>query len=187
MRRSWTNLLVAGVVGSWLAAGAVSCTNPVRDAEIEALGDEDPNVPEGPDHRPGQPCVLCHNPLGPASGSPFAMGGTVYQTKTGLIGAPDVEVLFVAANNSAPTRVNEAGRPLGIFTTLSGNFFVRESEWEELAYPVKTGIYGPTGIRKTMQSHIGREPSCAKCHRDPDPAQPLSVLSAAGHIYLSSE
>ena len=56
-----------------LLATSTSCTDPLRDREIEALGDEAPGVSPGPEHRPGQPCVLCHSDGGPASSKPFAV------------------------------------------------------------------------------------------------------------------
>src|SRR4051794_4421968 len=57
----------------------VSCGDPVSDARIAALGPEDPGVPPGPLHRPGQPCVVCHSRQGPAS--PFLVAGTVYSER----------------------------------------------------------------------------------------------------------
>ena len=71
-------LSLASVVA--LASFATSCTDPVRDRAIERLGAEDPAVAIGPEHRPGQPCVLCHSEGGPASGKPFAIAGTVFET-----------------------------------------------------------------------------------------------------------
>src|SRR5579871_865846 len=107
---------------SILGLVAMSCGEPVRDQQIAALGGEDPNVPQGPDHRPGQPCVLCHSDGGPASKSPFAVGGTIYISQTaGSAGAAGVQLKFVDAANGEPIP--------NITTSASGNFYVRTSEW----------------------------------------------------------
>ena len=71
MLRARKNLLL-------IAAGAVfACGDPTHDRAVEVLGGEAPGVPEGPLHRPGQPCVTCHGDSGPASGE-FSLAGTVY-------------------------------------------------------------------------------------------------------------
>ena len=63
------------VMASW---GAISCYDPVHDQEVAALGGEAPGVPQGPLHRPGQPCNVCHGGIGPAN-LRFSVAGTVYQ------------------------------------------------------------------------------------------------------------
>ena len=68
------------VLGGLFALTSLSCTDPVLDDQIEALGPETGNP--GPTHRPGQPCVLCHSQLGPASDSVFLLAGTVYDSPT---------------------------------------------------------------------------------------------------------
>ena len=169
--------VVASVAVLAFAAFAASCTDPVVDDKIDALGGEVDGVDPGPDHRPGQPCVLCHSQGGPASDDVFALAGTVYETADAKVGAPNVEMLFVDSHGTTPVRI---GTP--ILTSKSGNFFVRESEWPDLRFPVKTAISRDTYHQ--MQSHIAREPSCATCHRDPDPKVFGDRLSAVGHIYL---
>ena len=54
----------------------LSC-DPVHDDAVSALGGETPGIPRGPLHRPGQPCLVCHDG---ASGDPaaFSMAGTVF-------------------------------------------------------------------------------------------------------------
>ena len=164
-----------------LAVVSASCTDPVLDDKIAALGGEVDGVDPGPDHRPGQPCVLCHSQGGPASDDVFALAGTVYETANAKVGAPGVEVLFVDSRGSSPFRTID-GQRAPILTSKSGNFFVRDSEWPELRFPVRTAISRNTYHQ--MQSHIAREPSCATCHRDPDPKVFGDRLSAVGHIYL---
>lgn len=138
---------------------SASCTDPVRDRAIDALGDELPGVPPGPTHRPGQPCLLCHSDGGPASGKPFAVAGTVYRTPTGVEGAGGVEVRFVDAANGAPN--------IPVFTNDSGNFFVRESEWPNLRYPFKVALFRNNQVAAQMNTTVNREGSCNFCHRNP--------------------
>lgn len=138
---------------------AVACTDPVRDRQIAALGGEDPAVPIGPDHRPGQPCVLCHSAGGPAEDKPFAVAGTVYETAApGSPGAEGVIVKFVDAVQSAPRTSPRTGP--------SGNFYVPESDWPELTFPFRVGLYleGQTRPVQEMQTLVNREPSCNACH-----------------------
>jgi hypothetical protein len=135
------------------------CTDPVRDRQIEALGGEDPNVPVGPDHRPGQPCVLCHSEGGPASDKPFAVAGTIYETAApNSRGADGIVVKFIDGRRGAPRTSPRTGP--------SGNFFVPESDWPELTYPFAVGLYrdGQLEPVQEMQTRVNREPSCNVCH-----------------------
>jgi hypothetical protein len=155
-----------------LSAGGASCTDPVRDRQIEALGGEDPNVPPGPDHRPGQPCVLCHSDGGPAEKIPFAVAGTIYDTPAvGSKGADGVFVQLVDANGGNPRFAGQS--------TASGNFFILQKDWPDMAFPLRVALYknpdqAPTQI---MNSLIGRDGSCNYCHEtNLDP--PFSDLEA---------
>jgi len=134
------------------------CTDPVRDAQIQALGDE--TGPIGPDHRPGQPCVLCHSAGGPASNKPFALAGTIYKNATDDTGAKDITVQFVDARGQGPFQ-------LPLPTSDSGNFYVPLEDWPKLAFPVRVALYTDPNKApvQTMKSLIGREGSCNYCHR----------------------
>ncbi|WP_394836875.1 hypothetical protein LVJ94_08200 [Pendulispora rubella] len=150
-----------------ILAGAVvlgSCTDPVIDDAIERLGDEPGSPGEGPEHRPGQPCVLCHRDGGPAS-SHFAVAGTIYDgpdsTSKPVTGA---EVIFVDAVNNYP---RQGGQKKPIFTNKAGNFYVLAEDWPDLQFPFHVKVVKGASTR-VMVSHVGREPSCAGCHRDPD-------------------
>ena len=45
-----------------LAALATTCTlDPVQSEAVADLGGEAPGVAPGPLHRPGQPCLVCHD------------------------------------------------------------------------------------------------------------------------------
>jgi len=166
--------VVAAIGVMAAAAASTSCTDPVYDSQIQALGDEAPNVPTGDLHRPGQPCVLCHSSTGPASSRQFAIAGTVFTTLTPPL-KPEaaVEILMVDANGSSPKKP--------IFSNAAGNFFVDTQDWPELAFPVKVQIY-KQGLRRPMVSHISREPSCAGCHAI---ITKFNRLTSVGPVYLS--
>jgi hypothetical protein len=153
-----TAALLALVAAATSGAGS-GCTNPVRDKAIEDLGPEAPGESPGPEHRAGQPCLLCHSDGGPASSKPFAMAGTVYQDAKGLKGAENVFVQFVDARGSGPVVAPQTGP--------SGNFYVPLQDWADLSYPVRVGLYEKITDKPktTMKSLIGREGSCNFCHR----------------------
>jgi hypothetical protein len=163
--------LVTAVGVLALSTFATSCTDPAKDRAIERLGPEADGVPEGPEHRPGQPCVLCHSEGGPASDKRFAIAGTVYDDNTGAKGAENVKVLFIDADL--------ADRE--VVTNAVGNFFLRESEWPDLKFPFKTGVLrGTTGVK--MQTTINREGSCNFCHQLPgaDSRESIGPIFAPG-------
>ncbi|MBX3188802.1 MAG: hypothetical protein KF819_17420 [Labilithrix sp.] len=157
---------------SIVAALGTSCTDPARDQAIARLGGEEPGVPEGPLHRAGQPCLLCHSEGGPASSKPFAVAGTVYETSAPNSGpAAGVEVRFIDSSK---------GQPFGrIVTNEVGNFWVPEIDWPTLTYPFKVGIVRGDK-NKTMATLVNREGSCNFCH-DPFAAEPRSSI---GGVYL---
>jgi len=154
-----------------LAAFATSCTDPVKDRAIERLGPEQGGVSPGPEHRPGQPCVLCHSEGGPASSHRFAIAGTVYDTSAGANGADNVKVFFIDAASADRQTV----------TNAAGNFYIREEEWPDLTFPFKTGVLrGTTGVK--MQTTVNREGSCNFCHQPPgaDPRESIGPIFAPG-------
>src|SRR5262245_52180936 len=73
--------------------GLAACEDPVRDNRIDALGPEEPGIPEGPLHRAGQPCLACHNGEGPGE-NVFSVAGTVYQTNEELNPLPGAVLHF---------------------------------------------------------------------------------------------
>ena len=140
------------VVSIALAAFSASCLDPVHSDAVDALGPEANGVPEGPTHRPGQPCLTCHGGDGP--GPDFASAGTVYETRGGTAPMPDVVVLLRDATGATRTAL----------TNSVGNFYITAGEWSP-AYPMFAELhYGD--ITKKMDTRIGRNAGCAECHRD---------------------
>lgn len=148
------------------AAFTAGCDNPVHDNAVAALGAEDPNVPVGPLHRAGQPCVTCHEDGGPAALT-FSFGGTVYQDEVTKKALADAFVVLTDAN----------GKHKEAETNCVGNFYIEAVDFQP-TFPVHAEIlYG--GMNATMLSHIGIDGSCADCHTGKD--SPMSV----DHIYLA--
>ncbi len=149
----------------------LACSDPVTSGAINALPPENPNVPVGEYHRAGQPCVLCHNPSGPASADDFSVAGTVFAQPQTAVGVENATVAFTDTQGTTFTTT----------TNCVGNFFVKKSDWDP-AFPIFVRIF-KNGVSRTMQGQIGRERSCANCHNDPVTNSP-QVFSSVGHISL---
>lgn len=164
-----------------LALAPAACSDPVRQREVDDLGDEDA---EGPsvNHRRGQPCLLCHDAQGGARPE-MVVAGTVFKDQSaGAEGAENVEIEFVDANNGSPF-VNPVTSP-------SGNFFVETKTWPKLTFPFKVRIKAAGNVLP-MLSTVNREGSCNFCHR-PNPPEPYTdrdrelARRSQGQIYVSA-
>jgi hypothetical protein len=135
-----------------LSLGA-ACDDPVEDAAVAALGPENPNVPPGPLHRPGQPCLVCHDPTGGGPASlEFATAGTVFQDATDPTPLVAATVVITDLNMKVMTAE----------TNCAGNFFIEAVDWD-LTFPVHLQVnYG--GMQAEMVSHMAKTDSCAQCH-----------------------
>jgi hypothetical protein len=142
----------------------VAC-NPVHSDQVDALGGEAAGVRKGPLHRPGQPCLLCHDG---ALGDPpeFSVAGTVYQTQD----------KSAAASGAVVTLTGSDGRSTTTTTNQAGNFYLSPGEFTP-AYPMKVSVtYG--SVKVDMTSRIGRDGSCGTCHTSnagPSSAGPVFV------------
>lgn len=145
--------------------GAVTgCGDPVQDQAVSALGPEEPGVPHGPLHRPGQPCVLCHSEAG--GKSVFLLAGTVYVSADSPLPIEDVTVNLV----------DSVGNKFSTTTNCAGNFIVRPGDYAPNA-PIWVSLQRDAVVRD-MNTAIYREGSCAGCHYEPrGPA-------SSGHVYL---
>jgi len=152
-----------------LAALAIASTgaacDPVHDDAQASLGGETNGDHPGPTHRPGEPCLVCHDGK---VGDPraFAVAGTVFEDPSGRVGLSGVEV----------TLKDSAGAVFTTTTNRAGNFYVNAGAFTPI-YPMRTTLsYG--GQTAQMRSLVGRDGSCAGCHTDPSgPASP-------GHVYF---
>jgi hypothetical protein len=159
---------------SWAVVLALACApavlspvDPQHQLAIEALGPENPQVPVGPLHRPGQSCMLCHD-VG-EDATPFNIAGTVYRDNVSTAPLIDAEVLLVDA----------AANRFTAHTNCVGNFYVGVADFEP-AWPFWVTVRQGAND-SVMGSPVHRERSCAACHFEP--AGPRT----AGHVYLTSD
>jgi hypothetical protein len=140
--------------------GAVVACDPVVDDAVAALGPEAPGVRRGPLHRPGQPCLLCHDG---SLGNPqrFTVAGTVFQTTGALQAAPNVSVNVVDATGAA----------VSLSTNAAGNFYATPGQYDP-TFPLQISLT-TNGLTVPMQTLVEGngtvEPNgaCASCHFDP--------------------
>jgi hypothetical protein len=151
-----SGLLVAAIA---TAVVVPSCSDPVHDQEVQALGPENPQIPPGEYHRAGQPCTVCHGPEGPAQ-TQFAIAGTIFWNaySVGSVGYNNAYVSMIDANG-------QQSPP--IYTNCVGNFWATPAAFNP-AFPILVNIY-PSGSNtpQVMFTQISRATSCAECHADP--------------------
>jgi len=157
LARSQITLILLGI------AMMIACGDPTHDNAVAALGSDPTGQPNGPTHRAGEPCLVCHGGSGPGSAQ-FSVGGTLYAVK----GQPDPLV-----NGTVHlTDATDAG--FDIPTNSVGNFYATVDEWKPVA-PIHVRVTLDTA-EADMISHVGRDGSCADCHtadagpRSPGPA-----------------
>lgn len=149
----------------FLALGLGACGDPTHDDAVEALGPEEPGVPAGPLHRPGQPCLVCHGGEGP-SDAELSVGGTAYKYVDTL--EPLVNALVKLTDRNGKTQLTG--------TNCAGNFFVQKTDYDP-SYPFYTSVlFG--GLEREMTTPVYRDGSCAGCHADPVGKESI------GHIFL---
>ncbi|MGO8993551.1 MAG: hypothetical protein ACLQVI_09480 [Polyangiaceae bacterium] len=151
-----------------VTACALGSCDPVHDNAVAALGGETPGVAPGPLHRPGQPCLLCHDG---ATGDPaaFSMAGTVFAGGNSLLPSMGVTVTLQGADGTTVTAT----------TNAAGNFYLTPADFTPV-YPVHVTTLEQAGVTNTMHSHIGGNGSCAGCHTDP------AGQDSPGHVYFDS-
>jgi hypothetical protein len=163
--------LLLGAVALACALGPFACVDTVHEDAVQALGAEDPSVPVGSLHRPGQPCVTCHGGSGPAK-TQFSMAGTVYaQDKSRRQAAGAVVTIEDVTGATYTTTTNSAG-----------NFYIPLSAFEP-QYPVSVYNVGSAdgSQNQSMATIINRDGSCADCHanpRGPDSQGPVYLAPA---------
>jgi hypothetical protein len=150
---------------------ALAACDPVNRDAINALPGDAPGVRNGPLHRPGQPCLLCHDgQIGDPS--EFSVAGTIFEHPGSLVAADNASVSLTDANGSSYSKT----------TNAAGNFYITPGEWSPV-FPISNVSVLGRGARTPaiMLSDIGRDGACAGCHFDP--AGPAS----SGHVSLSSD
>jgi hypothetical protein len=160
------------------AVVAAACDeDPVHTAAVNALGPEVAGIPKGQYHRAGQPCVTCHGPEGPAS-TQFAVGGTVFYGPAAGANAP------IGVGSVTVYLEDDSQSQFQVQTNCVGNFWIKPSDWTP-QFPLTVTVDGqPEGatLEDSMQSHIGRDGSCADCHQYPTN---LNYFQTPGLIHMS--
>jgi cytochrome c553 len=159
-------LLALSIVAAGLGAAA-SCSDPVHDSEVAALGGET-DVPQSEYHRAGQPCGVCHGQEGPAK-LQFSLAGTVFLGPDCRVGAGGAHVLIIDSVGHQP--------PGEVVTNCVGNFEIAQDVWAP-EFPILAWVQDGS-ITKKMMSHVSRETACNQCHKDPNSD------NAPGHIYMN--
>jgi hypothetical protein len=152
VRRAARAIFALGVCGAFASALA-GCTDAEHDDEVAALGGEDPNVPQGPLHRAGQPCLVCHGGSGPAHQA-FSVAGTVYTTQ---------DDPTQPANGATVQLQDATGSAWHVTTNSAGNFFVLQSDWTP-TYPMIVPAVVQGMASQSMVTLDNRAGSCATCH-----------------------
>ena len=149
-----------------VASGCIGESPEQRDraAQGEAEdGDEE--------HRPGQPCLVCHGQDYNPGDDVFAVAGTIYRSPSD----PDRQGL----EGASVSITDDDGRTFVALTNRVGNFMIevesgidqprQESRgrllipWQP-TFPLTVEI-DHAGDSQVMESKIWREGSCAGCHR----------------------
>ncbi len=154
-----------------LMLGAVSfasCTDPMHDEAVDALGPEDPKVHPGPLHRPGQPCLTCHGGDGPGSPN-MIVGGTTFALK----GAREPLAGAIVQLTDATGHIER------VSTNAAGNFWLTTKAWAPV-FPMRVKVTY-RGTTTEMKTYSGRSGDCNGCHRDPVSNE------SPGHVYLVKE
>jgi hypothetical protein len=135
-----------------LAGGTAltACVDESHDLQVQALGGEAPGVSPGPLHRPGQPCLVCHGADGPSRNT-FVIAGTVFAVQGQSAPAPGVQVEIE----------DSTGSIVSLNTNEAGNFYIPTGEWSPV---MPAWVPQITMAQSQMQTHIGRDGSCADCH-----------------------
>lgn len=147
------------------ATVSASCFDPVHSDDVAALGPEVKGVREGPTHRPGQPCIVCHGGKGP--GSPeFEIAGTIFDYRDPP-SAPVEGVEVVITDSSTPPK------SVTLQSNRAGNFYL-DKDRETFFYPLHVELNDsrikqelplvPNAGIRSMVTPIGRNGGCAFCH-----------------------
>lgn len=139
---------LAVALSSSLLAASAGC-DPVHSDAVASLGPEQGDVRKGPEHRPGQPCLVCHGGSGPG-GARFGVAGTVFAS----------EASPTAVSNIVVHLKDATGAEHDVTTNAAGNFY---TDWQP-TYPLRVELRPEGGDPVVMRTSIGRDGSCGGCH-----------------------
>ncbi len=174
-----------------------ACLAPLAACLVDSPQEREPavqgNYDDGDEeHRPGQPCLLCHSSEGHFPRAPgettFEIGGTIYEfldseEDQGLGG---VEIVFTDARGDTFTALsNDVGNFLvGVDTGLSEPR-QRDKGWLHLPrkprYPLEVRIRRGDEEQR-MKTKIWRNGSCAHCHGPQPGADSVGRVATSGRL-----
>lgn len=169
-RSTWMPVIA---LSGGLMALAAGCKDPLREAQIEQLGDEQDGFEPSEIHRPGQPCLACHDSYGDAEPE-MSFGGTLFLEPPDAV--PEGEPELILLEGYHVRLIDSEGQEFDLPVNRCGNFFI-EKEAFEPAFPVRAEVWNlrdaddPEQLR-VMSTRIGRDGSCGSCHIHP--ASPFS-------------
>jgi hypothetical protein len=156
------------LLGSFLVAAVALACDPVHSDKVDAIGPDPSGEHNGPRHRAGQECGVCHDG---ALGDPseFSVAGTIYVDQAATEAAYGAVVTLTDSKNQTYTlTANEVG-----------NFYVSPKDYAP-AYPMQVSV-NYSGVNVRMNSVVARGGSCAECHKSP--AGPKS----AGPVFIPAD
>ena len=136
-----------------LAAGP-ACGDPVQDKAIAALGPESDDVERGPLHRPGQPCLDCHD--GSHDSANFSVAGTLFRDPEHALPVANVDVELI----------DSAQRTFTTQSNCAGNFFVTPDDFAP-HFPLWVTLRRGDAPPNDMGSPMHKNGNCNACHSDP--------------------
>lgn len=161
------SIIVYGIALTTVLGGCIG-TSP-EDSERSALGD----YPDGnPEHRPGQPCLVCHRDGYSPGRIKFVLAGTVYlHASDALASDRGVEGVAVDITDASGLSFTALTNGVGTFMVQAGGVSEPQQGGRgrfripgDLEYPI-TAVVRYRGVEKPMQTVSWREGSCAKCHQ----------------------
>jgi hypothetical protein len=161
LERSTTMRRRAPLLGALLATALLGCEDPTRALAVTELGPEQVGVPLGPLHRPGQPCLTCHDG---ATARAFSVAGSVDHALDAATPSPGALVRLA----------DNAGGRATAAANCAGNFFLLPEDFTPI-YPLWVSLEVDE-YEIAMDSPINTEGSCAGCHTaTPSPRSPGRV------------
>jgi len=162
--RVGVGLRVACAIGVLASAAC----DPVNADVVSSLPPS--NVRNGPLHRPGQPCLACHDGV-IGDPSAFSVAGTIFTTPSETVGVNGASVWMTDSNGTT----HQAK------TNAAGNFYVSPSQWTPVYPIVAVKVTSIGDASAVMRSEIGRDGACGSCHTDPPGAD------SPGHIAMTAD
>ncbi len=129
-----------------LALFVTACGNRVVDEKIADLGPEVSGVQPSEFHRPGQPCLLCHDEY---------LGRHPLMSVAGTIYAFPADKNPVPVKGATVTLTDAFGDQHTVGTNCAGNFHITTDDWQP-AFPLRAEIEYP--VPGSLDG------TCAGCH-----------------------